>query len=162
MYWRCPSAFTLEWTLVWFTLVWIQMDQIIKKETKSRNVCSRNYTCSDLHAWNGLNNLIVHVFLILLYYLSHIFADFFVLPDIILNFRTTYVSQSGQVVYEARSICIHYATTWFFVDLVAALPFDLLYAFNITVVSTTSIVYDSMTTMTTLLSIREKWTGNML
>ncbi|XP_008296727.1 potassium voltage-gated channel subfamily H member 4-like, partial [Stegastes partitus] len=60
---------------------------------------------------------------------------FFVLADIILNFRTTYVSQSGQVVYEARSICIHYATTWFFVDLVAALPFDLLYAFNITVTS---------------------------
>lgn len=57
------------------------------------------------------------------------------LPDIILNFRTTYVSQSGQVVYQSRSICIHYATTWFFVDLVAALPFDLLYAFNITVVS---------------------------
>lgn len=53
-----------------------------------------------------------------------------------MNFRTTFVSQSGQVVYEPRSICIHYATTWFFVDLVAALPFDLLYAFNITVVST--------------------------
>lgn len=57
------------------------------------------------------------------------------LSDIILNFRTTYVSQSGQVVYESRSICLHYATTWFFVDLVAALPFDLLYAFNVTVVS---------------------------
>uniref|UniRef100_A0A673AFX2 Voltage-gated delayed rectifier potassium channel KCNH4 n=1 Tax=Sphaeramia orbicularis TaxID=375764 RepID=A0A673AFX2_9TELE len=55
--------------------------------------------------------------------------------DIILNFRTTYVSKSGQVVYEARSICIHYVTTWFFVDLVAALPIDLLYAFNITVTS---------------------------
>ncbi|XP_054454743.1 potassium voltage-gated channel subfamily H member 4-like [Anoplopoma fimbria] len=55
--------------------------------------------------------------------------------DIILNFRTTYVSQSGQVVYESRSICIHYATSWFFVDLMAALPFDLLYAFNITVTS---------------------------
>lgn len=55
--------------------------------------------------------------------------------DIILNFRTTYVSQSGQVVYDARSIYLHYCTTWFFVDLIAALPFDLLYAFNITVVS---------------------------
>lgn len=54
--------------------------------------------------------------------------------DIILNFRTTYVSQSGQVVYDARSIYLHYCTTWFFVDLIAALPFDLLYAFNITVV----------------------------
>eukprot|EP00069_Balaena_mysticetus_P007795 bmy_19366T0 len=56
-------------------------------------------------------------------------------PDIILNFRTTYVSKSGQVIFEARSICIHYVTTWFIIDLIAALPFDLLYAFNVTVVS---------------------------
>lgn len=56
--------------------------------------------------------------------------------DIILNFRTTYVSKSGQVIFEARSICIHYVTTWFIIDLIAALPFDLLYAFNVTVVST--------------------------
>uniref|UniRef100_A0A8B9E486 Potassium voltage-gated channel subfamily H member 4 n=1 Tax=Anser cygnoides TaxID=8845 RepID=A0A8B9E486_ANSCY len=61
----------------------------------------------------------------------------FALPgaDIALNFRTTYVSQSGQVVYEPRSICIHYVATWFFVDLIAALPFDLLYVFNVTVTS---------------------------
>lgn len=55
--------------------------------------------------------------------------------DIVLNFRTTYVSKSGQVIFEARSICIHYVTTWFIIDLIAALPFDLLYAFNVTVVS---------------------------
>lgn len=75
--------------------------------------------------------------------LMHVLAcqPFFAFADIILNFRTTFVSQSGQVVYESRSICIHYATTWFFVDLVAALPFDLLYAFNITVVSTTGPCY---------------------
>ncbi|XP_053269759.1 potassium voltage-gated channel subfamily H member 4 [Pleuronectes platessa] len=66
---------------------------------------------------------------------SDIVVEMLFIIDIILNFRTTYVSQSGQVVYQARSICIHYATTWFFVDLVAALPFDLLYAFNITVTS---------------------------
>uniref|UniRef100_A0A3Q2DYM6 Potassium voltage-gated channel, subfamily H (eag-related), member 3 n=1 Tax=Cyprinodon variegatus TaxID=28743 RepID=A0A3Q2DYM6_CYPVA len=53
--------------------------------------------------------------------------------DIVLNFRTTYVSTSGQVVYDPRSICIHYVTSWLFVDLIAALPFDLLYAFNISV-----------------------------
>lgn len=52
-----------------------------------------------------------------------------------LNFRTTYVSQSGQVVYDARSICLHYLATWFILDVIAALPFDLLYALNITVVS---------------------------
>ncbi|KAM9336688.1 LOW QUALITY PROTEIN: voltage-gated delayed rectifier potassium channel KCNH4-like [Symphorus nematophorus] len=66
---------------------------------------------------------------------SDIVVEMLFIIDIILNFRTSYVSQSGQVVYESRSICIHYATTWFFVDLVAALPFDLLYAFNITVTS---------------------------
>ncbi|CAM4708386.1 unnamed protein product [Leuciscus chuanchicus] len=66
---------------------------------------------------------------------SDIAVEMLFILDIIINFRTTYVSQSGQVVYEPRSICLHYATTWFFVDLVAALPFDLLYAFNVTVTS---------------------------
>ncbi|XP_077407299.1 voltage-gated delayed rectifier potassium channel KCNH4-like isoform X2 [Vanacampus margaritifer] len=66
---------------------------------------------------------------------SDIAVEMLFITDIILNFRTTFVSQSGQVVYQSRSICIHYATSWFFVDLVAALPFDLLYAFNITVTS---------------------------
>ncbi|KAJ1071644.1 hypothetical protein K5549_001936 [Capra hircus] len=60
---------------------------------------------------------------------------FILAPDIILNFRTTYVSQSGQVVSAPRSIGLHYLATWFFVDLIAALPFDLLYVFNITVTS---------------------------
>ncbi|XP_069607902.1 voltage-gated delayed rectifier potassium channel KCNH4 [Ranitomeya imitator] len=66
---------------------------------------------------------------------SDIAVEMLFILDIILNFRTTYVSHSGQVVYEPRSICIHYLATWFFVDLIAALPFDLLYAFNVTVTS---------------------------
>ncbi|KAG8446663.1 hypothetical protein GDO86_014205 [Hymenochirus boettgeri] len=66
---------------------------------------------------------------------SDIAVEMLFILDIILNFRTTYVSHSGQVVYETRSICIHYLATWFFVDLIAALPFDLLYAFNVTVTS---------------------------
>lgn len=52
-----------------------------------------------------------------------------------LNFRTTYVSTSSQVIFDAQQICIHYMTTWLIIDLVAALPFDLLYAFNVSVVS---------------------------
>ncbi len=68
------------------------------------------------------------------FFFSYIISVLWYISDIILNFRTTYVSQSGQVVYDARSIYLHYCTTWFFVDLIAALPFDLLYAFNITVV----------------------------
>uniref|UniRef100_A0A670JPR1 Voltage-gated delayed rectifier potassium channel KCNH4 n=1 Tax=Podarcis muralis TaxID=64176 RepID=A0A670JPR1_PODMU len=64
---------------------------------------------------------------------SDIVVEMLFIVDIILNFRTTYVSQSGQVVYDTRSICLHYVATWFFVDLIAALPFDLLYAFNVPV-----------------------------
>ncbi|XP_075683334.1 voltage-gated delayed rectifier potassium channel KCNH8 isoform X3 [Rhinoderma darwinii] len=66
---------------------------------------------------------------------SDISVEILFIIDIILNFRTTYVSKSGQVIFKARSICIHYVTTWFVIDLIAALPFDLLYAFNVTVVS---------------------------
>uniref|UniRef100_A0A8C3A3A6 Voltage-gated delayed rectifier potassium channel KCNH4 n=1 Tax=Cyclopterus lumpus TaxID=8103 RepID=A0A8C3A3A6_CYCLU len=64
---------------------------------------------------------------------SDILVEILFILDILLNFRTTFVSTSGQVVYDARSICVHYVTTWLFVDLIAALPFDLLYAFNISV-----------------------------
>ncbi|XP_056672730.1 potassium voltage-gated channel subfamily H member 4 isoform X4 [Monodelphis domestica] len=66
---------------------------------------------------------------------SDIVVEMLFILDIILNFRTTYVSQSGQVVSAPRSIGLHYLATWFFIDLIAALPFDLLYAFNITVTS---------------------------
>ncbi|KAI5619675.1 potassium voltage-gated channel subfamily H member 4-like isoform X1 [Silurus asotus] len=85
------------------------------------NVCFTPYVDSDTE---GRSTIV-----------SDIAVEMLFILDIILNFRTTYVSQSGQVVYDSRSICIHYAATWFFVDLVAALPFDLLYAFNITVTS---------------------------
>ncbi|KAG5280129.1 hypothetical protein AALO_G00085280 [Alosa alosa] len=66
---------------------------------------------------------------------SDIAVELLFILDIVLNFRTTYVSQSGQVVYDARSICLHYLATWFILDVIAALPFDLLYALNITVTS---------------------------
>ncbi|XP_051850409.1 potassium voltage-gated channel subfamily H member 4 isoform X3 [Antechinus flavipes] len=66
---------------------------------------------------------------------SDIVVEMLFILDIILNFRTTYVSQTGQVVSAPRSIGLHYLATWFFIDLIAALPFDLLYAFNITVTS---------------------------
>ncbi|XP_054663076.1 potassium voltage-gated channel subfamily H member 3 isoform X2 [Grus americana] len=53
--------------------------------------------------------------------------------DIILNFRTTFVSKSGQVVLDPRAIARHYLAGWFPLDLVAALPFDLLAACRVNV-----------------------------
>ncbi|KAK6327801.1 hypothetical protein J4Q44_G00034470 [Coregonus suidteri] len=66
---------------------------------------------------------------------SDIAVEILFIIDIVFSFRTTYVSKSGQVIFNARLICIHYMTTWFIIDLVAALPFDLLYAFKVSVVS---------------------------
>ncbi|XP_030597110.1 potassium voltage-gated channel subfamily H member 8 [Archocentrus centrarchus] len=66
---------------------------------------------------------------------SDIAVEILFIIDIVFNFRTTFVSKSGQVVFDARQICIHYLTTWFIIDLVAALPFDLLYAVKVSVVS---------------------------
>ncbi|XP_071050671.1 voltage-gated delayed rectifier potassium channel KCNH8 isoform X2 [Onthophagus taurus] len=53
-------------------------------------------------------------------------ALFFI--DIVLNFRTTYVNKKGEVVSDWRSISVNYLRTWFIVDMLAALPFDLLHA----------------------------------
>ncbi|XP_064841521.1 potassium voltage-gated channel subfamily H member 8-like [Oncorhynchus masou masou] len=66
---------------------------------------------------------------------SDVAVEILFIIDIVFSFRTTYVSKSGQVIFNARLICIHYMTTWFIIDLVAALPFDLLYAFKVSVVS---------------------------
>ncbi len=60
---------------------------------------------------------------------------FYIFSDIILNFRTTYVSKSGQVTYEPRLIALNYLRGWFLLDLLAAIPFDLLYAFQVNTVS---------------------------
>ena len=50
------------------------------------------------------------------------------ISDILLNFRTTYVSRKGEVVSDSKSIALNYLRGWFVVDLLAALPFDHLYA----------------------------------
>jgi len=54
--------------------------------------------------------------------------------DIFLNFHTTYVSKSGQVVFEHKLIALNYIRGWFLLDLVAAVPFDLLYAVQVNTV----------------------------
>lgn len=50
------------------------------------------------------------------------------IADILLNFRTTFVSRKGEVVSDSRNIAINYLRGWFVVDLLAAVPFDHMYA----------------------------------
>lgn len=51
--------------------------------------------------------------------------------DIVLNFRTTFVSSKGEVVSDSKLIALNYLRGWFIVDLLAAIPFDHLYASNL-------------------------------
>ncbi|XP_032670630.1 potassium voltage-gated channel subfamily H member 2 isoform X9 [Odontomachus brunneus] len=46
--------------------------------------------------------------------------------DIIINFRTTFVNSNDEVVSHPGKIAVHYLKGWFIIDLVAAIPFDLL------------------------------------
>nr|CAB3258015.1 potassium voltage-gated channel subfamily H member 7 [Phallusia mammillata] len=55
-------------------------------------------------------------------------VDIFFVVDIIINFRTTYVNKNDEVVSNPTKIVIHYFKGWFLIDLVAAVPFDLLVA----------------------------------
>lgn len=48
--------------------------------------------------------------------------------DILINFRTTFVNGQDEVVSHPGRIAVHYLSGWFLIDLVAAIPFDLLLA----------------------------------
>ncbi|GJQ79894.1 hypothetical protein Trydic_g18341 [Trypoxylus dichotomus] len=53
-------------------------------------------------------------------------VDVTFIVDILINFRTTYVSGNDEVVSHPGRIAVHYLKGWFLIDLVAAIPFDLL------------------------------------
>ncbi|XP_060799476.1 potassium voltage-gated channel subfamily H member 2a [Neoarius graeffei] len=53
-------------------------------------------------------------------------VDIMFVIDIVINFRTTYVNTNDEVVSQPGRIAVHYFKGWFLIDLVAAIPFDLL------------------------------------
>ncbi|XP_029612512.1 potassium voltage-gated channel subfamily H member 7 isoform X1 [Salmo trutta] len=53
-------------------------------------------------------------------------VDIMFIVDILINFRTTYVNLNEEVVSHPAKIAIHYFKGWFLIDMVAAIPFDLL------------------------------------
>ncbi|XP_066519815.1 potassium voltage-gated channel subfamily H member 7 [Hoplias malabaricus] len=75
------------------------------QEEKKRHECG--YSCSPLN----VVDLIVDIMFIV---------------DILINFRTTYVNANEEVVSHPAKIAIHYFKGWFLIDMVAAIPFDLL------------------------------------
>uniref|UniRef100_A0A8C9RIV8 Potassium voltage-gated channel subfamily H member 7 n=1 Tax=Scleropages formosus TaxID=113540 RepID=A0A8C9RIV8_SCLFO len=75
------------------------------REEQKRRECG--YSCSPLN----VVDLIVDIMFII---------------DILINFRTTYVNANEEVVSHPGKIAIHYFKGWFLIDMVAAIPFDLL------------------------------------
>lgn len=53
-------------------------------------------------------------------------VDIMFIIDILINFRTTYVNKNDQVVSHPGKIALHYFKGWFLIDVVAAIPFDLM------------------------------------
>ncbi|XP_019956870.2 voltage-gated inwardly rectifying potassium channel KCNH6-like isoform X1 [Paralichthys olivaceus] len=53
-------------------------------------------------------------------------VDIMFIVDIIINFRTTYVNSNDEVVSQSSRIAVYYFKGWFLIDMVAAIPFDLL------------------------------------
>ncbi|XP_076044307.1 uncharacterized protein LOC143027138 [Oratosquilla oratoria] len=53
-------------------------------------------------------------------------VDIMFMVDIVINFRTTYVNHNDEVVSHPAKIALHYLRGWFIIDVVAAIPFDLL------------------------------------
>ncbi|KAL1006352.1 hypothetical protein UPYG_G00071240, partial [Umbra pygmaea] len=53
-------------------------------------------------------------------------VDIMFIVDIVINFRTTYVNANDEVVSAPLRIAVHYFKGWFLIDMVAAIPFDLL------------------------------------
>jgi len=53
-------------------------------------------------------------------------VDIMFVVDILINFRTTYVNKNDEVVSHPGKIAVHYFKGWFLIDMIAAIPFDLL------------------------------------
>jgi potassium voltage-gated channel Eag-related subfamily H member 2 len=53
-------------------------------------------------------------------------VDVMFIVDILINFRTTYVNKNDQIVSHPGKIALHYFKGWFLIDVVAAIPFDLM------------------------------------
>ncbi|XP_029705807.1 potassium voltage-gated channel subfamily H member 5-like [Takifugu rubripes] len=57
-------------------------------------------------------------------------VDVIFLVDIVLNFHTTFVGPAGEVISDARLIRMNYLKTWFVIDLLSCLPYDVINAFE--------------------------------
>ena len=66
-----------------------------------------------------------------IFYIADFCLEIVFIVDILLNFRTTFINpKTGRLVTKPKLIAHNYLTHWFTLDLLAALPFDILYLCN--------------------------------
>lgn len=105
------------------------------------NVAFKNKTSDDvsllvLDRWVMFDILVfiftietIFFFLLLpLFYSSIVDVIFFI--DIVLNFHTTFVGPGGEVVSDPKIIRMNYLKSWFIIDLLSCLPYDIFNAFD--------------------------------
>jgi len=62
------------------------------------------------------------------FFIADFFLEFIFITDILLNFRTTYINpKTGRLVAKPKKIAKNYLKHWFALDLIATMPFDILY-----------------------------------
>uniref|UniRef100_A0A8C2L0I6 Potassium voltage-gated channel, subfamily H (eag-related), member 5b n=1 Tax=Cyprinus carpio TaxID=7962 RepID=A0A8C2L0I6_CYPCA len=57
-------------------------------------------------------------------------VDVIFLVDIVLNFHNTFVGPGGEVISDPKLIRMNYLKTWFVIDLLSCLPYDIINAFE--------------------------------
>src|SRR5882724_1930199 len=61
---------------------------------------------------------------------SNSIVDVIFFIDIVLNFHTTFVGPGGEVVSDPKIIRMNYLKSWFVIDLLSCLPYDIVNAFD--------------------------------
>ncbi|XP_042247422.1 potassium voltage-gated channel subfamily H member 5-like isoform X2 [Thunnus thynnus] len=100
----CTFKTTWDWVILILTFYTaIMVPYNVSFKTKQNNL-----------AWLVLDSIVDVIFLI----------------DIVLNFHTTFVGPAGEVISDAKLIRMNYVKTWFVIDLLSCLPYDIINAFE--------------------------------
>lgn len=109
-------------------------------------ICNLNVSSADAHQFPSLRSIpmssentfipatsseSIYLYSLSSFLLCLLSSSTLLQTDILLNFRTTYVSSKGEVISDWKMIALNYLRGWFVVDFLAAIPFDHLYASNL-------------------------------
>ena len=101
---------------------------LVHEHVESRRI-NKSWDCYSANITSFLsllteNYLYVSLIILILHPLFPV--DIMFIIDILINFRTTYVNKNDEVVSHPGKIAVHYFKGWFIIDVVAAIPFDIL------------------------------------